>query len=125
MIDISKRFKSFQTERFHKNYIKGKDDECWIWTGDINKKKTSPYHYGVFVTKQLWKTKSRKKKSIRVLAHRLAFYLAHGAFDWNLHVLHKCDNGLCVNPAHLFLGTNLDNVMDKVKKADLSGEEIG
>lgn len=51
----------------------------------------------------------------KVLAHRFAYELLCGPAD-GLHVLHHCDNPLCVNPVHLFLGTNDDNVADKVAK---------
>lgn len=45
-----------------------------------------------------------------------AYALAYGPFDESLHVLHRCDTPLCVNPAHLFLGTNADNQRDKALK---------
>ena len=49
-------------------------------------------------------------------AHRVAWKLAHGRIRRGMHVLHSCDNRLCVNPTHLRLGTNTDNVRDKVTR---------
>ena len=49
-------------------------------------------------------------------SHRAAWVAANGAIPEGLHVLHRCDNRKCINPDHLFLGTNSDNVADKVSK---------
>ena len=73
--------------------------QCWIWNGAFHGKE-----YGHF------KYKYRVEK-----AHRMSFRLFKrepGA----LHVLHKCDNPKCVNPEHLFLGTNDDNLQDRQRK---------
>jgi len=48
--------------------------------------------------------------------HRIAWQFAYGEIPDGLFVLHKCDNKLCVNVSHLFLGTNEDNIHDMVKK---------
>lgn len=49
-------------------------------------------------------------------AHRAAWIAAHGSITDGLHVLHRCDNRKCINLEHLFIGTNADNVADKVSK---------
>lgn len=49
-------------------------------------------------------------------AHRASYILYKGEFDKNLIVCHTCDNPCCVNPNHLFLGTQKDNMTDKVFK---------
>lgn len=73
-------------------------DDCWNWTGAI-----TTHGYGSF-------------NGLGGYAHRVAWQFKFGAIADNLHVLHKCDNRLCVNPNHLFLGTNRDNVYDKLRK---------
>lgn len=74
---------------------------CWLWTGYVNRR----FGYGV-----AW-------NGIKdVSAHRLSWTLHRGEIPCGIHVLHKCDNRGCVNPDHLFLGTNKDNVLDRVAK---------
>jgi hypothetical protein len=49
-------------------------------------------------------------------AHRVAWVLTHGPVPDGMDVLHRCDNPPCCNPAHLFLGTHLDNMRDRSAK---------
>lgn len=51
-----------------------------------------------------------------ISSHRLAWKLFRGEIPSGLHVLHKCDIKCCVNPNHLFLGTQLDNMRDMINK---------
>src|ERR1035437_8293700 len=50
------------------------------------------------------------------LAHRVAWELKNGPIEKRLNVLHTCDTPACINTDHLFLGTQADNMRDKVKK---------
>lgn len=77
---------------------------CWVWTGGRFR-----FGYG--------KVCSAKKK---LLAHRLAWKDFAGAIPDGLCVLHNCDNPPCVNPAHLFLGTQADNNADR----DAKGRQV-
>lgn len=61
--------------------------------------------------------------SFRTTAHRVAWVLVHGDLKPGLCVLHKCDNPECVNPEHLFVGSQQDNVTDMVSKKRHSWRE--
>lgn len=74
----------------------GAPDDCWEWGG-------SPDHDGYGVVS--WGGTQYK-------AHRVAYELHVGPIPEGLVVRHNCDNPPCVNPAHLLLGTQADNVRD-------------
>lgn len=96
--------------RFHTKYIKMENDKCWNWQGTIHSN-----GYGAF-----------KVKGIPQHAHRIMYFYTYGEFDYTMEVCHKCDNQLCVNPSHLFIGTHYDNMQDRNSKGRQSkGEEHG
>ena len=80
-----------------------KTKSCWIWTGKI-----TAYGYGV--VRRRWITHNEIK------AHRYAWILSYGEIPQGLFVLHRCDVRNCVNPKHLFIGTQRDNAKDMWNK---------
>jgi hypothetical protein len=88
-------------KRFWSKVKKRGPDECWEWQASTNR------GYG-----QL----SRGHGKAPYRAHRLSWQLHFGKIPKGMCVLHRCDNPLCVNPNHLFLGTQADNMHDKVQK---------
>ena len=97
------KFKGTDYERFLTHVIK-QDDGCWIWKADIRRD-----GYGQYC----W---YKDKKRTRLGAHRASWQFVHGPITDGLFVLHKCDVRRCVNPDHLFLGTQKDNVQDCLSK---------
>lgn len=99
-------------ERFWSRVERGDADACWEWQAGRH-----TYGYGRISV-----------GGAAQYAHRLAWTLTHGD-PGELHVLHRCDNPPCCNPAHLFLGTAKDNMADKTLKrrgkvAKLTPEDV-
>jgi hypothetical protein len=78
-----------------------KTSSCWYWIGAGS----NGERYGRFG----WNGR-------RIKAHRFSWSLHNGPIPNRLHVLHRCDNGLCVHPKHLFIGTHRDNMLDMFAK---------
>jgi len=87
------------TERFEEKVLKMPMTDCHLWISDVNN-----CGYGRFSIHG----KTQK-------AHRVAYELYVGPVG-ECHVLHNCDNPICVNPAHLRLGTHSENMKDMAKR---------
>ena len=90
-----------EVQRFWTKVQRG--EGCWEWTASRTK-----FGYGILGIRRI--ARSPRK------AHRMSWEIAHGPIPGNFHVLHRCDNPPCVRPDHLYLGTNADNVRDRMER---------
>lgn len=98
--------------RFERYYIPEPNSGCWLWIGAGNGR------YGSLAGEDGRTTEP---------AHRISWKLFNGHLSKGINVLHRCDVTWCVNPDHLFLGTQADNVADMCRKGrhhKLCGEDM-
>ncbi len=101
--------KQVAEDRFWEKVDKRDPDECWPWLA-------SKDHcgYGMF-----W------LDGRTIHASRAVWQLVNGTIPKNINVCHSCDTPDCVNPSHLFLGTDLDNQRDKARKGRAAVNKTG
>lgn len=87
-------------KRFEDKYLPVTESGCWLWLANVDED-----GYGKI-----------KVHSQQARAHRVSYELHVGLIPPGLFVLHSCDTPACVNPSHLFLGTNTDNMRDRENK---------
>jgi hypothetical protein len=90
-------------ERFEEKYVPEPNSGCWLWLchKDVN-------GYGVLTVRG--KPRTRR-------AHRISYELHIGPVSPELLVCHRCDNPACVNPEHLYIGTQVDNMRDRTLRS--------
>lgn len=99
-------------ERFFQRFTAPSDEACWEWTGPKS-------HFGH------GKMREFGAGSREIRAHRVSYELFIGPIKDGQFVCHKCDNPSCVNPAHLYAGTQADNMRDKRVRNRQKGELSG
>lgn len=91
---------SLKDVNFFENNVEKNENGCWIWKGE---KTSNGYGYLLLNGK-------------RIGAHRFSYMWHQGKIQKGLFVCHKCDVPSCVNPDHLWLGTQKENIQDAAKK---------
>lgn len=91
-------------ERLWPMVQKGSKTKCWPFSGPDR----APKGYGIITLSS--------KPRVRWLTHRLAWVVTFGPIESGLIICHDCDNPICCNPSHLFIGTHKDNAQDREKK---------
>lgn len=91
-------------DKFMERVIPEPNCGCWLWMGSYAYRKESGPRGQFYINRK------------RQYASRVSYQIFKGQIPDDLVVRHKCDNGLCVNPDHLILGTQLDNIQDRVSR---------
>lgn len=92
------------SERFYASYQINLSNNCWEWQKDIDRKGYGQIH------------SYRENKRVTLFAHRVSYELHKGTIPEKFLICHSCDNRKCVNPDHLWIGTQSDNMQDMIKK---------
>lgn len=111
---MAERWAAYREPAFWDRVQKVGNSECWPWIGLQSRSPKNPTQYGVLG----WKGKHSR-------AHRVAWEISHGEVPEGSMVLHRCDNTLCCNPSHLYLGDHAQNMRDMVERKRREGRAAG
>ena len=103
-----RRYGRTLAERFHDYAMPEPNSGCWLWLGSWD-----PRKYG-----QL-----RVGKKLRAASH-VSLELAGTPVPMGMFACHRCDTPPCVNPAHLFIGTQRDNIADSLRKGRMKAPPL-
>jgi hypothetical protein len=98
--------KSLQ-DRFEDKFVRVPFSECWYWTASASERSSPQTNFQI--------------GNKRHIASRVAYTLYKGEIPSGKIVRHTCDNGFCVNPEHLILGTQFDNMQDRKNRGRWKG----
>ena len=102
---MSEELKPNQIRHFLERCEPVTESGCWIWIGTVHNN-----GYGRF-----------SETNGKILAHRKSYELFVGTIPDGMQINHKCHMPLCVNPNHLYAGTQKDNVLDCIKAGRFKG----
>ena len=106
MLAVGKRISSQMSlpDRFEAQIAREPNSGCWLWAGSYHRQ-----GYGLI-----------RVHGKQRLAHRFSYERFIGEIPAGANICHKCDVPECVNPEHLFVGSQADNVADMVHKGRLA-----